>query len=92
MRQIGIDTPGNVIGDTTLENLTRTVLGILAIYTLKYAIARNSLQNVPPVLAAYMGHEYQYTMEYLRVVDAKAGHASQFCRYPEKTATDKLYN
>ncbi len=75
MRKIGIDSPRKVIGDTTFGNPTpHSLRHSFAIYTLKSAIARKQTpQNVLPVLAAYMGHvKYQYTMEYLRVVDAES--------------------
>lgn len=75
VQQIGIDSPRKVIGDTTFGKPTpHSLRHSFAIYTLKSAIARKqSPQNVLPVLAAYMGHvKYQYTMEYLRVVDAES--------------------
>ncbi|WP_024334284.1 tyrosine-type recombinase/integrase [Desulfotignum balticum] len=75
VQQIGIDSPRKVIGDTTFGKPTpHSLRHSFAIYTLKSAIARKQTsQNVLPVLAAYMGHvKYQYTMEYLRVVDAES--------------------
>lgn len=75
VRQIGIDSPRKVIGNTTFGNPTpHSLRHSFAIYTLKTAIARKqSPRNVLPVLASYMGHvEYQYTMQYLKVVDAES--------------------
>jgi site-specific recombinase XerD len=75
VQQIGIDSPRKVIGDTTFGKPTpHSLRHSFAVYTLKTAIARKqSPWNVLPVLAAYMGHvNYQYTMHYLKVVDAKS--------------------
>ena len=75
VRQIGINCPREVIGDTTFGKPTpHSLRHSFAINTLKSALARNqSPQNVLPVLAAYMGHvEYRHTMKYLRVTDAES--------------------
>ena len=85
VRQIGIDSPRRVIGDTTFGNPTpHSLRHSFAIYTLKTAIARKqSPRNVLPVLAAYMGHvNYQYTMHYLKVVDAKS--RTRFLKFAER--------
>jgi integrase len=75
VRQIGINSPRKIIGDTTFGNPTpHSLRHSFAINTLNSAIARKqSPQNVLPVLATYMGHvEYRHTMKYLRVVDAQS--------------------
>jgi integrase/recombinase XerD len=75
VRQIGIDSPRKVIGDTIFGKPTpHSLRHSFAIYTLRSAIARKqSSRNVLPVLAAYLGHtEYRHTMKYLRVVDAES--------------------
>jgi integrase/recombinase XerD len=75
VRQIGINSPRKIIGNTTFGNPTpHSLRHSFAINTLKSTIARKqSSQNVLPVLAAYLGHvEYRHTMKYLRVVDAES--------------------
>ncbi len=75
VRQIGINCPRKVIGDTTFGKPTpHSLRHSFAINTLNSALARKqSPQNVLPVLAAYMGHvEYRHTMKYLRVTDAES--------------------
>lgn len=74
-RQIGINSPRKVIGNTTFGQPTpHSLRHSFAVNTLKAAIARKqSPQNVLPVLASYMGHvEYRHTMKYLKVVDAES--------------------
>jgi len=75
VRQIGINSPRKIIGDTVFGHPTpHSLRHSFAISTLKAAIARKqSPLNVLPVLATYLGHvEYRHTMKYLRVVDAES--------------------
>jgi integrase/recombinase XerD len=75
VRQIGINSPRKVIGNTIFGRPTpHSLRHSFAVNTLKSAIARKqSSQNVLPVLATYLGHvEYRHTMKYLRVVDAES--------------------
>jgi len=75
VRQIGINSPRKVIGNTIFGRPTpHSLRHSFAINTLRSAIARGqSPRNVLPVLATYMGHvEYRHTMKYLRVVDAES--------------------
>ena len=75
VRQIGINSPRRVVGNTTFGQPTpHSLRHSFAVNALRAAIARKqSPQNVLPVLASYMGHvEYRHTMKYLKVVDAES--------------------
>ena len=74
VKQIGLDQPRQVIGNTNFSAPT--------VHSLRHAFAVNTLnkvqlrgkspQNALPVLAAYMGHcEYKYTVKYLKMIDAQ---------------------
>ena len=69
LSDIGLDQPRQVIGNLNISCPTP--------HSLRHSFAVNTLkrggcaQNALPVLAVYMGHrDYQYTVKYLKVLDA----------------------
>jgi site-specific recombinase XerD len=74
VRDIGLDQPRQVIGNTNFSAPTvHSLRHSFAVNTLKKVQARGrSPQNALPVLATYMGHcEYRYTVKYLKMIDAE---------------------
>ncbi len=74
VRDIGLDQPRQVIGNTNFSAPTvHSLRHSFAVNTLKRVQARGrSPQNALPVLATYMGHcEYKYTVRYLKMIDAE---------------------
>jgi integrase len=74
VRDIGLDQPRQVIGNTNFSAPTvHSLRHSFAVNTLKSVQSRGkSPQNALPVLATYMGHcEYRYTVRYLKMIDAK---------------------
>ncbi len=74
VRDIGLDQPRQVIGNTNFSAPTvHSLRHSFAVNTLKKAQARGrSPQNALPILATYMGHcEYKYTVRYLKMIDAE---------------------
>ena len=74
VKQIGLDQPRQVIGNTNFSAPTvHSLRHAFAVNTLKRVQARGkSPQNALPVLAIYMGHcEYKYTVRYLKMIDAE---------------------
>ncbi len=74
VREIGIDQPKRIIGNTTFNSPTvHSFRHSFAVNTLKRIRDRGgSTQNALPILAAYMGHtKYLYTEVYLKYLDAE---------------------
>ena len=74
VKQIGLDKPRQVIGNTNFSAPTvHSLRHAFAVNTLRRVQARGkSPQNALPVLATYMGHcEYKYTVKYLKMIDAE---------------------
>ncbi len=74
VREIGIDQPKRIVGNTTFNSPT--------VHSFRHSFAINTLkrikdqgrppQNALPILAAYMGHiKYSYTAVYLKYIDAE---------------------
>jgi site-specific recombinase XerD len=74
LKQIGLDRPRQVIGNTNFSGTTvHSLRHSFAVRTLKKVQLRGkSPQNALPVLATYMGHcENKYTVKYLKMIDAE---------------------
>lgn len=74
VRDIGIDQPRRIVGNTTFNSPTvHSFRHSFAINTLKRIRDQGrSTQNALPVLSAYMGHtKYRYTAVYLKYIDAE---------------------
>ncbi len=72
-REIGVDQPKRIIGDTTFNSPNiHSFRHSFAINALKRIRDRGgSTQNALPILAAYLGHtKYSYTEVYLKYLDA----------------------
>ena len=81
--QLGIDRHRKIVGDVIFgQPRPHSLRHAFAVNTLKSVRQRGgSAQNALPVLAAYLGHtNWQYTLKYLKVIDAKQRHALvDFC-------------
>jgi integrase len=74
VREIGIDQPRRIVGNTTFNSPTvHSFRHSFAINTLKRIRDQGrSTQNALPILSAYMGHtKYRYTTVYLKYIDAE---------------------
>ncbi|MCP4705342.1 MAG: tyrosine-type recombinase/integrase, partial [candidate division Zixibacteria bacterium] len=74
VRDIGIDQPKRIVGNTTFNSPTvHSFRHSFAINTLKRIRDKGrSTQNALPILSTYMGHtKYRYTAVYLKYIDAE---------------------